>query len=80
MEAQLRAMRRKQDESVLLRVNNLADACFDACITDFALTKQLKQHETLCVADCTKKYLALSALVGVAFATASLPERDHAAS
>ncbi|KAL1500006.1 hypothetical protein AB1Y20_012683 [Prymnesium parvum] len=60
-------MQAMQQTRALRRVNELADVCFDACVTDFSLTRQLMSGERACLEVCAHKYLAFSALAGQAF-------------
>ena len=67
--AVLTHMREIQHGRALLRMNRLADVCFDACIEDMAVTRQVRSSEDQCICACVKKYLATSLLVGAAFNT-----------
>lgn len=60
-------MQAAQEQRALRRVNMLANTCFDACVNDFSLTRQLGSTETSCIHMCTQKYLAFSAVVGQSF-------------
>ena len=60
-------MQQLQQQRSLRRVNELANTCFDECITDFSVTRQLGSGERDCLHACTQKYLAFTALVGQSF-------------
>ena len=71
----LDAMRRLQDERALPWVNSLVDRCFEACVTDMALTRQLRSSEAECVSACTGKFVAVSTMIGERFTELALSER-----
>lgn len=73
---QLQYMQSVQQRRALLRVNGLVDTCFDACITDFSLTRQLGSGETECMRSCAAKYLALSEIVGQSFVAVLAAEQS----
>eukprot|EP00966_Prymnesium_polylepis_P281535 6505137-Prymnesium_polylepis.2 len=62
-------MQQMQQTRSLRRVNELATTCFDECIDDFAMSRQLRSGEADCIQACTEKYLAFSVLVGKSFVT-----------
>lgn len=70
IEGQLADMSRMQQLRGLKAVNEMADRCFDACINDFAMTRQLRSSETECLDKCVQKYLDLSLRSGQGFAQA----------
>ncbi|KAL3932965.1 MAG: hypothetical protein SGPRY_000489 [Prymnesium sp.] len=67
MVANLMMMQAMQEQRSLTRLNQLADTCFDQCVTDFSLTRQLGSSEQGCLQSCTEKYLAFSVLAGDSF-------------
>ena len=69
VEAKLAGMRSLQHERAIARVNKLVDRCFDECVDDFGLTRQLRSQEETCLSACAQKFVALSAQVGHTFAT-----------
>ena len=70
VDEQLKEMQRLQHLRALKSVNELADRCFDLCITDFGMTKSLRSHESECLDKCVEKYLSMSLRTGENFAAA----------
>jgi len=66
--ARLLAMKAIEQKRALIRINECVDRCFNRCIEDFGITRQLRPNEELCVHNCTLKYLEMSAIVGQVFA------------
>ena len=54
---------------MLIRLNQIADSCFDKCVDDFGMTKFLRTGEEDCLRRCVDKYVQLSMSMGVAFAS-----------
>mmetsp|Transcript_58775 Transcript_58775/g.131015 ORF Transcript_58775/g.131015 Transcript_58775/m.131015 type:complete len:92 (-) Transcript_58775:472-747(-) len=69
MVEQLGHMQTLQKQRALQRVNGVSDTCFNECVTDFSLTRNLGSQETACVQACVQKYLEFSNRVGQAFLT-----------
>jgi hypothetical protein len=67
---QLSEMQRLQQLRALRSVNELADRCFDLCVTDFGMTKTLRSSESECLDKCVAKYLIMSQRTGENFAAA----------
>jgi hypothetical protein len=67
---QLHAIDRVQQRRALVRLNAIADSCFDVCVSDMFGTKHLRPGEEECLKQCVDKYLLLSKSVGVAFSDA----------
>ena len=63
----LEVMQQMQQQRSLRRVNELVNVCFDECVSDMSLTRQLTTGEAACIQSCTEKFLAFSALVGSSF-------------
>lgn len=70
IEEQLKEMQRLQQLRALKSVNEMADRCFDLCITDFGMTKSLRSSESQCLDRCVEKYLSMSLRTGDNFAAA----------
>ena len=68
VESHLAQMQRLQQQRALKSVNELADRCFDVCISDFGLTRQLRSQESDCIDKCVQKYLDMSLRSGQGFA------------
>ena len=68
IESHLSQMQRLQQQRALKSVNELADRCFDVCISDFGLTRQLRSQESDCIDKCVQKYLDMSLRSGQGFA------------
>jgi hypothetical protein len=60
IDEQLSEMQRLQQLRALKSVNEMADRCFDVCVTDFGFTKSLRPQELDCLDKCVEKYLAMS--------------------
>ena len=70
VDEQLSEMQRLQQLRALRSVNELADRCFDLCVTDFGMTKSLRSSESDCLDKCVAKYLIMSQRSGENFAAA----------
>ena len=70
VDEQLSEMQRLQQLRALRSVNELADRCFDLCVTDFGMTKSLRSSESDCLDKCVAKYLIMSQRTGENFAAA----------
>ena len=70
VDEQLSEMQRMQQLRALKSVNELADRCFDLCVTDFGMTKSLRSSESECLDKCVSKYLIMSQRTGENFAAA----------
>ena len=70
VDEQLSAMQRLQQLRALRSVNELADRCFDLCVTDFAVTKTLRSSESDCLDKCVAKFLIMSQHAGENYAAA----------
>ena len=57
-----------QQRDTLLRVNAIADRCFNVCVDDFGFTKLLRSGEEECLRRCVDKYLLLASGTGSSFA------------
>lgn len=64
IDEQLSEMQRLQQLRALRSVNELADRCFDLCVTDFAVTKTLRSSESDCLDKCVAKFLIMSQRAG----------------
>ena len=70
VDEQLSEIQRLQQLRALRSVNELADRCFDLCVTDFGMTKTLRSSESECLDKCVAKYLIMSQRTGENFAAA----------
>ena len=68
IDEQLSEMQRLQQLRALRSVNELADRCFDLCVTDFAVTKTLRSSESDCLDKCVAKFLIMSQRAGENYA------------
>ena len=79
VDEQLSEMQRLQQLRALRSVNELADRCFDLCVTDFGMTKSLRSSESDCLDKCVAKYLIMSQRTGENFAAAQRTGGNFAA-
>ena len=68
IDEQLSEMQRLQQLRALRSVNELADRCFDLCVTDFGVTKTLRSSESDCLDKCVAKFLIMSQRAGENYA------------
>ena len=64
-------MKAIEQKKALIRINECVDRCFNECIEDFGITRQLRPREEQCIHNCTFKFLEMSTIVGQVFAEQS---------
>ena len=77
-EDKLSAMEKANQQRSLMWMNRLTARCFDECVSDMNLTRQMRTSEEKCVVACTRKFMEVSLLVGQRFVAETTGIDDNA--